>query len=112
MSNAGTTTEVPEALAWDLADRLNKALRIGRVKPGQMRAVLGVSESTMTNYLNGSTRPKDGFLRQWALRCGYPITFEWLKDGVIELGPDTPDDLGSRDSGCYAAEIVAFPHAA
>ena len=72
----------PELLAFDLADRLHKALRLSGCKPGEMASVLGVSASTMTNYLNGKTRPKDGMLRQWAMRCGTPVTFDWLAYGI------------------------------
>ena len=75
-----------DPLAFDLADRLHKALRLGKCKPGEMRRLLGVSESTMTNYLSGQTTPKAGMLRQWALRCGPVVTFEWLSTGVHPTG--------------------------
>lgn len=88
---AGDTGDGSNPLAFDLADRLNKALRVSRCKPGEMRTILGVSESTMTNYLNGTTRPKDGMLRQWAFRCGDPVTFEWLARGAF---PDEPKGGG------------------
>lgn len=81
-----------ELLAFDLTDRLHKALRVGQCKPGEMRKILGVSESTMTNYLTGKTRPKDGMLRQWAMRCGGPVTFDWLAYGIEpETGPEGGD---------------------
>lgn len=66
-----------------------------------MRAILGVSESTMTNYLSGATQPKDGMLRQWALRCGQPVTFEWLRFGV-DAGPENGGDLANASSRCTA----------
>lgn len=101
-----------ELLAFDLADRLHKALRLGRCKPGEMRRILGVSESTMTNYLNGTTRPKDGMLRQWAMRCGgdVPVTFDWLAYG-IEAGPDDGPGLSypPRDSNPEPAGCAIYP---
>jgi hypothetical protein len=91
-------------LAFDLADRLRKALRIGKCKPGEMRAILGVSESTMTNYLDGSTRPKDGMLRQWALRCAAPVTFEWLRTGTT-AGPEGGGDQQLSQRACHGEVI-------
>ena len=94
----------PDELAFDFVDRLHKALRLGKVKPGEMAQVLGVSSSTMTNYLKGKSRPKDGMLRQWALRCGPPVTFEWLAYGA-EVGPDDPSEQVSRTSPCLTDDL-------
>lgn len=101
-------SESPDAtaLAYDLTDRLNKALRIGSCKPGEMAQVLGVSSSTMTNYLSGKTRPKDGLLRQWALRCGQPVTFDWLAYGVVETGPDGTRD---QETAWCRCSVLPFP---
>jgi hypothetical protein len=107
-----TDTPGGAVLEIDTTDRLNKALRIGKVKPGEMRKLLGVSESTMTNYLSGRSRPKDGMLRQWAFRCGPPVTFEWLAYG-IEDGPDTGPEQGIPPFGCidgpFASVTVLQP---
>lgn len=85
-------------LAWDLVDRLHKALRVGKCKPGEMKDILGVSPATMTNYLSGKTRPKDGMLRQWAMRCAVP--FDWLRYGIEASNddPGTPSDLPGQSS--------------
>lgn len=45
-----------------------------------MGDLLGVSGGTMSNYLSGRTSPKDGMIRQWALRCGVP--YEWQTSAV------------------------------
>lgn len=97
----------PSGLAFDLVDRLHKALRIGRCKPGEMKVVLGVSPATMTNYLSGKHRPKDGMLRQWAFRCQVP--FDWLAYGIesTETGPEG-GDYGLPD-GTRSAAVLAFP---
>lgn len=89
-------------LAYDMTDRLNKSLRLAKCKPGEMRVILGVSESTMTNYLQGVTVPKDGLLRQWAFRCQEAgVTFEWLKHGTLPAldDPDGEAMEASRGSG-------------
>lgn len=51
----------------------------------------------MTNYLAGATKPKDGMLRQWALRCRKPVTFEWLAYGVATK-PDGGGDVQNPPS--------------
>lgn len=82
-------------LEFDLADRLHKALRVGKCKPGVMRVELGCSESTMTNYLAGRTTPNLSALRVWAMRCGVPL--EWLRSGEIsDPGPDGGLTLPNR----------------
>lgn len=40
---------------------------------------LGVDPNTVTNYVNGHTRPKDAMLRVWAVRTG--VDFHELRDG-------------------------------
>lgn len=95
-----------EPLAWDLVDRLHKALRLGQCKPGEMTRILGVSPATMTNYLSGKTQPKDGMLRPWAFRCGVP--FDWLAYG-IEGDDNGPDGQEISRRGCIGATVVAFP---
>jgi hypothetical protein len=101
-------------LAYDLADRLNKSLRIAGIKPGEMRTVLGVGSSTMTNYLSGRTRPKDGMLRQWAFRCGPPISFDWLAYGIVTVDDDGPDGgsvQGIDAPACTRSQgnVITFP---
>lgn len=98
------STAETSRLEFDLVDRLNKALRLAEIKPGDMRQVLGVSGSTMTNYLGGKSRPKDGMLRQWALRCGVP--FEWLAYGVEpENGPRDPGEQVSQSFPCLSDNV-------
>jgi transcriptional regulator with XRE-family HTH domain len=64
---------IPE---WDLADHLRKALRVADIGAQEMADYLEVSRTTISNYINGHTRPTGPILRIWALRCDVP--FEWL----------------------------------
>lgn len=96
-----------DPLAFDLADRLHKALRLGKCKPGEMRRILGVSESTMTNYLSGQTSPKAGMLRQWALRCGPVVTFEWLATGIHPACPTGGPISAEPGSPCTRSPLVS-----
>lgn len=80
-----------------LKDRLRKALEKSgdlagsKCSNSEMAQILGVADSTVSNYIAGTTVPKDGFLRQWALRCGVP--YWWLKWGALEEGdPRTQGD--------------------
>lgn len=93
-----------DTLTWDLVDRLHKALRVGKCKPGEMTRILGVSPATMTNYLSGKSRPKDGMLRPWALRCGVP--FDWLSTGVEPQDGDDPGGLEVSRRACNGAQVI------
>lgn len=70
------TTTAP---AWDLADRLRKALRHGDVGVGEMAEYLGVERNTVSRYINGHTKADVRTLRLWAMRTGVP--YEWLLHG-------------------------------
>lgn len=95
MSNAPSHSE---SLAWDLPDRLRKALRVADVSVAEMAAELDVSRNTVGNYLAGRSIPPTPTIKVWALRCGVP--YAWLKDGVEpEDGPDGGPDLRSNTSG-------------
>ena len=69
-----TTTE--QTPAWDLADRMRKALRHSRVGVQEMADYLGVSRASVGTWINGHNRPSKPALRLWALRCG--VSYEWL----------------------------------
>lgn len=68
---------VPE---WDLPDRMRKALRHAQIETQEMARYLGVSRTSVSNWVNGHNRPSRPALRLWALRCGVP--YEWLAEGV------------------------------
>lgn len=68
-----------ELLAFDLADRLAKSLRVAKVGKAEMAVYLGVTRNTVGNYVNGRTIPDLRTLRLWAMRCGVPLV--WLQTG-------------------------------
>ncbi len=81
---------VPE---WDMADRLNKSLRVAKMSAQQMADHLEVHRNTVSSWLNGRGTPKKPQLIAWALRVGLP--FEWLRDGTEPEQPDGPDGGGN-----------------
>ena len=84
LENQGTIPEV--GLDW----RLQIALGQVDMEKEQMADYLGVHRSTVSRWVNGHGRPRDAFIRQWALRCGVP--YLWLRNGDVDLrngGPTT-----------------------
>jgi transcriptional regulator with XRE-family HTH domain len=79
MSEQPIRTGAPE---WDAADRMRKALREANLGVAEMAAYLGVSRTSVSNWINGRVEPSVQTLRLWALRTGVP--FEWLSS---EMGP-------------------------
>lgn len=74
-------------LAFGQPDRLGKALEVSGVSSNEMAKYLGVSRTTISNYINGRTPAKRQTLVSWALRTGVPIA--WLEDGTESaLRPD------------------------
>jgi DNA-binding transcriptional regulator YiaG len=77
---------IPE---WDTADRMRKALRVASIEVRDMADYLGVSRSSVSNWINGRIRPSKQTMRLWALRCGVPMA--WLTgDGSGNLRSRTP----------------------
>jgi transcriptional regulator with XRE-family HTH domain len=83
MSEHPAPVTVPE---WDVADRLRKALRVAGIGVAEMADYLGVSRTSVSNWINGRVQPSVQTLRLWALRCGVP--YPWLLAG--ELAADPP----------------------
>lgn len=75
--------------AWDLSDRMAKALRHAGLGVQEMGEYLGISRNTVGNYLHGRTQPDKRTLRLWAIRCGVPL--EWLEDGIVTEGDGPPE---------------------
>ena len=74
-----TTEMIPE---WDLGDRMRKSLRHADLEFQQMADYLGVSRNSISNWINGKTRPNQPALRLWAMRTGVP--YEWLREGQAQ----------------------------
>lgn len=81
MTEQPDTANAPE---WDLADRLRKALREAEVSSQEMAEYLEIGRHTVSNWINGRTRPRKSDLRLWAMRCGVP--YEWLATGQLPRG--------------------------
>ena len=71
-----TSTDAP---AWDLADRMRKALRHSGIGAQEIADYLGVSRTSVSSWINGRITPSTQTLRLWALRCDVP--FDWLRSG-------------------------------
>ena len=82
MSEQLQTTD-GRVIKYDLADRMRKSLRVGRVTPGEMADYLAVGGNTVSTWINGRITPSYSTLRLWALRTGVPLT--WLHHG--DMGP-------------------------
>lgn len=67
---------VPE---FDLADRMRKGLRIAGMTVQEMADYLGVTRTTVSNWINGHVPPSKQTQRLWALRTG--VDFDWLQTG-------------------------------
>jgi transcriptional regulator with XRE-family HTH domain len=55
---------------------MRKALRESRLGVADMADYLGVSRTSVSNWINGRISPSVQTLRLWALRTG--VRFEWL----------------------------------
>lgn len=88
-----TSTEGLLIPDWDLADRLNKALKVAGMSVQEMADYLGVHRNTVSAWINDRTPPDTRTIRLWAMRTGVP--FEWLRDGTEPSGPPPdPHQLG------------------
>jgi len=66
---------------FEMRHRMELALEYASVTINEMARELGISRTTISNYLHGRTQPRRGDLIAWSLRCGVP--FDWL------VGPDS-----------------------
>lgn len=82
-----TSQDLVQQLSFGLPDRLAKALDVSGVTSGQMAERLGVSRTTVSNYIHGRTNPTRSVRRDWALMTGIPL--EWIETGHIsDHSPD------------------------
>jgi transcriptional regulator with XRE-family HTH domain len=86
--------ESPAAVApeWDTADRMRKALRTSGVGSQEMADYLGVSRTSISNWIGGRVAPSRQTLRLWALRTG--VSYEWLCHG--DAYPHRPGSAPAR----------------
>lgn len=87
-----------QAPEWDLADRMRKSLRHAGMDVQEIAEYLGVSRSSVSNWINGRVKPSKPTQRLWALRCGVP--FSWLAEG-------TPGGSRNQHLARHAWELAA-----
>lgn len=102
-----------------MSDRLRKALAHADVSSNEMAQYLEVSRHTISNWINGRTRPPATATKLWAMRCGVP--YSWLVSGVerqtadgdwgppLLTDPDIPSGMSvDHDAPPSQAEILAY----
>lgn len=106
MRNAERSTPTPPPSPWafGLADRLDKALKVGKVSNADMADALDVSRNTVTNYTTGRTTPSRLQIKEWAVRTGAPA--EWLLTG-IDPTPSTDPELRTTDYKAVVSDLAA-----
>ncbi|MGH3501478.1 MAG: helix-turn-helix domain-containing protein [Nocardioidaceae bacterium] len=104
MSEQPTIGTIP---AWDLADRMRKALRQADANVGEMAEYLGVSRGTVSTWINGRIDPSTQTLRLWALRCGVP--YPWLRYGDEAEHSPSPQARPTREYRCAPITLRATP---
>ncbi len=87
-----TQAGLSDALEFDMADRLRRALRVSEVGGQEMADYLGVSRTSVSNWINGRVVPGRQTLRLWALRTGVPLS--WLETGEAPRPGDPDEGLG------------------
>src|SRR5258708_36738884 len=70
MSELEPAGDVPD---WDIADRMRKALRTADIGVGEMADYLGVSRTSVRNWINGRLEPSFQTVRLWSIRTGVDL---------------------------------------
>ena len=81
--------------AFDLSDRMRKALRVSGVSVQEMADYLDVTRGTVSTWINGKIAPSTQSVRLWALRTGAP--YEWLVTGDMKNAPSPDGERASSD---------------
>ena len=63
-----------------MPERMRRCMDVTGVQIAEVAEVLGVSRATVSNWLNGHTKPKTRQLQRWAQHFSVPLS--WLTDGV------------------------------
>lgn len=102
MSNAQRIDAGSFPFAFDLGDRLDKAMRVAGLNIDDMAEALDVSRGTIGNYRSGRTEPSKLQIKEWAVRTGAPV--EWLLFGAE---PNMPTEPNQRTSD-YKAVVSSL----
>lgn len=103
----------PVVPQFELPDRMRRALRHADVSSIEMAEYLEVTRHTISNWINGHTRPRPAELKMWALRTG--VDYKWLITGASrqvadDFGP--PADFmvnADKPSGMHVNPYVPRP---
>lgn len=91
MTEQTTAEVVPE---WDMSDRLRKALTHAGISSNEMAEYLEVTRHTISNWINGRTRPPATAVKLWAMRCGVP--YKWLVGEETGSGSNITRIMGDQ----------------
>jgi transcriptional regulator with XRE-family HTH domain len=95
MTEQQTAPVIPE---FEMPDRLRRALRHADMGSNEMAEYLEVSRHTISNWINGHTRPPATAVKLWAMRCG--VDYRWLAhgaaNGFIPVQTDIPAGIPSQ----------------
>lgn len=91
--------DLMQKLQFTLADRLAKSLSVAGISSQEMAEHLDVSRNTISNWINGRTRPRRAELIVWSIRTGVPMS--WIDTGEISYrrpdGPAGGKNIQSKD---------------
>lgn len=83
MSDMATHGTIP---TWTLGDRMRKALEHADIGAQEMADYLGVSRTSVSNWMHGRVRPDRRTLMLWALRTGVDLVWITSEGGDIGGG--------------------------
>src|SRR5258707_13342976 len=95
MSELEPAGDVPD---WDIADRMRKALRTADIGVGEMADYLGVSRTSVSNWINGRIEPSFQTVRLWSMRTG--VELEWVLGRTLGLTGTTIRPTLTLTPGC------------
>lgn len=91
-----TAKEVRSAMAakplpeFETRHRMSLALEYADKSVNEIARELGISRTTVSNYMHGRTQPRRSDLMAWALVTGVPL--DWLETGKSDSASLGPDD--------------------
>jgi len=74
-----TRNDAGQVPQWSVQDRLRKAREHAGMTQLELAESIGVARNSVSNYENGTTRPRQIVLNQWSLATGVPVS--WLQSG-------------------------------
>lgn len=90
-----------------LATRLRLAREWRALDQQVLADQVGISRATVSNYETGKTTPGKLELNAWAVICDVDV--EWLKTGIVGVGPTGLEPMTSTVESQRLADILPFP---